>query len=90
MIVVSATTGASLGSRQAARVSPAVYVSHTISVVIVTPAHVTAVTLPLNRRSADYDLPYVIGQAIIFLPCGFFLSIFYIFPGLILAVAEYT
>jgi len=35
--------------------------------------------------------PYVIGQAITFLPCGFFylLSIVYLFPRLILAVADW-
>jgi len=32
--------------------------------------------------------PYVIGQAIIFLPCGFFLLSFFSFPRLILAVAD--
>jgi len=33
--------------------------------------------------------PYVIGQAVIFLPCGFFVLSFYLFPRLISAVADY-
>jgi len=35
----------------------------------------------------NYGLPYVIGQAIIFLPCGYYLSIF--FPRLISAAADW-
>jgi len=33
--------------------------------------------------------PYVIGQAVIFLPCGFYLLLSIFFPRLILAVADW-
>jgi len=33
--------------------------------------------------------PYIIGQAIIFLPCGFFLSFFFFFPRLISATVDW-
>jgi len=38
---------------------------------------------------SNYGLPYVIGQAIIFLPRGFFFFLLSFFPHLILAAAEW-